>query len=196
MNHLLIYMHPSENSFNGAIMNELTSVLTEYNENVAVTRLFDETDTTHLTINEYSESLKGIYPQKVRNEHEKIAAADRLFFVFPVWWGGFPSIGKAYLDRHLSYGFAYELEGESPIPLLSGKKVSLIFTTGAPEAVFNESGMYDHMVSLLDKSIFQFCGLELDGVLHFGDVIQRNDNERKRMLKSVRQFAAGIIHKD
>jgi NAD(P)H dehydrogenase (quinone) len=188
MNHYIIYMHPSKDSFNGAILNELMCSLIEKKHDVKVNHLYSKPFDSHLTWNEYKESLNNRYVDDSLAEQKMIQWADRIIFIFPVWWGGFPSIGKGYIDRILSYGFAYELQGESPIPLMKNKKVSLVFTTGAPEEEFIQSGMYDHMVELMDKSIFEFCGFKLDGVLHFGDVIQKSDEERHQMLRSVKDF--------
>jgi len=192
MNHYIIQMHPSKDSFNEAILTKLIQSLTEKKDLVKVNHLYSKPFDSQLTWNEYQKSLDHRYEEDSLAEHELIQWADRLIFLFPVWWGGFPSIGKGYIDRVLSYGFAYELQGESPIPLMKGKKVSLVFTTGAPREEFVQSGMYEHMVDLLDKSIFQFCGFKLDGVLHFGDVIQKSDDERQAMLASVKEFCDGL----
>jgi NAD(P)H dehydrogenase (quinone) len=188
----VIYMHPSKDSFNGAILEKMLHSLAQLNVQVEVKNLYKEFQDAHLSLEEYEQSMNGKYAEDVLQEHKKIMEADQFIFLFPVWWGGFPAIGKGYLDRILSYGFAYELEGESPIPLLKGKKASLVFTTGAPEKEFHQSGMYDHMIHLLDKSVFQFCGIELDQILHFGDVIQKSDSDRKQMLDHVENFCARI----
>lgn len=188
MNDYLIYMHPSKDSFNGAILNTLMQSLTDHNHEVRINHLYSNSFNSLLTREEYQKSLDNHYDDDILVEQKMIQWADRLIFVFPVWWGGFPSIGKGYIDRVLSYGFAYELQGESPIPLMNDKKVSLVFTTGAPKEVFVQSGLYENMIELLDKSIFQFCGFKLDGILHFGDVIQKSDEERYQMLRSVNEF--------
>ncbi|MCE7793554.1 NAD(P)H-dependent oxidoreductase [Salipaludibacillus sp. CUR1] len=195
MSYLIVYMHPSKDSFNGAVLQAAREELDKLNYPVEIKELANEKFSPHLSKEEYKESLSGEYPEDISKEHEKIKEAEHLIFIFPVWWGGFPALGKGYIDRVFSYGFAYELEGETPLPQLNGKKVSLIFTTGAPEKEFHESGMYGHMVELLDQSIFKFCGLELDGVLHFGDVIQSSDKDRQEMLKTVRQFISNLAEK-
>ncbi|WP_280769329.1 NAD(P)H-dependent oxidoreductase [Salipaludibacillus daqingensis] len=188
MNVYIIYMHPVKDSFNGSILKELITSLTEKKHQVEVNHLYAGPFKSHLTWEEYRESLNHHYESDCEEEQEMIRWADQIIFIFPVWWGGFPAIGKGYIDRVLSYGFAYELNGESPIPLMKNKKVSMIFTTGAPEEEFIESGMYHHMVDLIDKSIFQFCGFKLDGVIHLGDVIQKSDEQRQDMLKIVKEF--------
>lgn len=185
-------MHPSEDSFNGAILRELTTQLEHKDHNVTISKLSMDWFNPQLSKKEYEASLQGSYSPIIVQEHEKVRQADRLIFIFPLWWGGFPAIGKGYIDRVFSYGFAYELEGEKPIPLLKDKKASLIFTTGTPASEFNNSGLYNHTVELIDKSIFQFCGITLDGVLHFGDVIQASKETREKMLQSTREFSKNV----
>ncbi|MCR6111443.1 NAD(P)H-dependent oxidoreductase [Bacillus sp. A301a_S52] len=189
MNYFIIFMHPSEDSFNGAILREVTSQLEHEKHDVNVLKLSNDWFNPYLSMEEYEASLQGVYPPIIAQEHEKIRQADRLIFIFPLWWGGFPAIGKGYIDRVFSYGFAYELDGEEPIPLLKDKKAALIFTTGTPERDFKTSGLYENTVELINKSIFQFCGITLDGVLHFGDVIQASGENRQKMLQATREFS-------
>ncbi|UCZ52035.1 NAD(P)H-dependent oxidoreductase [Bacillus shivajii] len=188
MNHLVIYMHPSRDSFNGAILSEYTKALQKAGKQVNVRNLTEQSFPPVLLKSEYEESLQGINKKDVVDEQKFIIDADIITFLFPLWWGGFPAIGKGYVDRVFSYDFAYRLINEKPIPLLTGKKVRMIFTSGTPEGELHQSGLYDQMVNLIDKSIFKFCGLELDGILHFGNVIEATNKERSKMLKEVVEF--------
>ncbi|PIB63727.1 NAD(P)H-dependent oxidoreductase, partial [Pseudomonas sp. 2822-17] len=79
--------------------------------------------------------------------------------------------------------------GEDPIPLLTGKKAAMIYTTGTPKEQFINEDIELNFLDLVDKTIFQFCRLENKGNLHFGDVIQCSDLERRMMLQEVETFA-------
>ena len=48
-------------------------------------------------------------PRIVREQQEKVAWAEGLIFVAPVFWMGFPAILKGWLERVFAYGFAYTL---------------------------------------------------------------------------------------
>ncbi|QKS71806.1 NAD(P)H-dependent oxidoreductase [Paenalkalicoccus suaedae] len=184
--YLIVYMHPSTDSFNGAILQTLQE---ELGETSNVRNLAEISFIPHLTKEEYELTQKGIYSSDVEREWAFIHEAEHILFVFPLWWGSFPAIGKGYLDRVLAFGKAYELDGEEPVPLMSNKKASLIFTTGTPKEDFMKEGLYEQVVHLIEQHIFTFCGLKLENVLHFGDVIQSSDSDRKKMLEDIVSFA-------
>lgn len=184
---LILLMHPSSDSFNRAICEQVKTALEDGGNTVDVRDIYQLSFDPVLTQQEYEASLKGDYPSDILREQAYIDLADEIIIIFPVWWGGFPACGKGYIDRVLSYGFAYELDGETPLPKLTGKSASLVFTTGAPESVWKGSGLHQAMVQLVDESILQFCGIKLNKTIHFGDVIQVHDGERRQMLEDVYQ---------
>ena len=182
---LILFMHPSESSFNRSLCDQVQAGLQNAGGSVDVRDIYDISFDPVLTQYEYEQSIEGRYSQDVLKEQTYIETADEVIIIFPVWWGMFPARGKGYLDRVLSYGFAYELEGEEPIPQLNNKDVSLVFTTGAPSEEWKNSGMHEAMVHLIDRSILQFCGLSLRRTVHYGNVIQASDKERQAMLEDV-----------
>ncbi|WP_096435795.1 NAD(P)H-dependent oxidoreductase [Alteribacter populi] len=189
MRHLIIYMHPSKESFNGAILEEYTKALTNSGHDVLVRALSEYVFSPFLTKQEYEDSLQEVYTPDVVEEHQHITWADAITFIFPLWWGGLPAIGKGYVDRVFSYGFAYRLKEESPVPKLTGKKVATICTTGSPSDVYREQGMHEAINRIFDKGIFQFCGLEVHNHRYFGNVILCSDEERKKMLAETKELA-------
>jgi NAD(P)H dehydrogenase (quinone) len=51
-------------------------------------------------------------PADLPAQQAKVARADGLVFVAPVFWMGFPAILKGWMERVFSYGFAYTLTRE------------------------------------------------------------------------------------
>ncbi|MDG5789206.1 NAD(P)H-dependent oxidoreductase [Evansella sp. AB-P1] len=189
MKHLIVFMHPTKKSFNGAILDTYVDGLRSNGDTVIIRSLYEQELQPLLSQQEYKNTLANTYKLDVKKEQSYIEEADVISFIFPLWWGGFPAVGKGYIDRIFSYGFAYRLKGESPIPLLTGREVRMIFTSGTPEEEMRNSKMYTHFVDLTEKSIFSFCGLKLTDVLYFGDVLQCGDERRKEMLHKVEQLA-------
>ncbi|WP_246125609.1 NAD(P)H-dependent oxidoreductase [Alkalicoccus halolimnae] len=190
---MIIYMHPSQDSFNGSVYEAFTKGLkgtvTTHSPGI-------ENFNPNLTIEEYNASVQGTYASDLAEAHEDLKQADHIVFMFPLWWGSFPAAGKGFIDRVFSYGVAYELEGEEPVPLLKGKKASLVFTTGAPPDVFHKQGLYKNVVNGIDDHLLAFCGLKLYGVLHFGDVQQISDEKREVMLDDAERFATALSEED
>ncbi|WP_026690329.1 NAD(P)H-dependent oxidoreductase [Alteribacter aurantiacus] len=190
MNHLLVFMHPSNDSFNGSLLRAYQDELVKNGHRVVVRSLYEMNFNPILTVEEYKDTFKGIYKEDIQQEHDYLNWADAVTFLFPFWWGGFPSIGKGYIDRVLSFGFAYRLNGETPIPLLNGKKAAFICTTGSPSEEYEKSGMHERVVRLTDDAIFRFCGLELVSHTFFGGVLVCSDEERKKMMAQTKEIAA------
>ena len=186
--HLIVYMHPSKDSFNHAVLDTYRKALQKSGKEVVVRDLYRLSFAPLLTQAEYEYSLMSRYAQDVAEEHAYLERAEAITFLFPVWWGGLPAIGKGYLDRVLTYGFAFELENERPIPKMEGKPLGMIYTTGAPRDVW-ENGQKDWMEQLFKTGIADFCGFKHVTPLHLGHAVLADDNERERMFESVREYA-------
>ncbi|SFL53151.1 NAD(P)H-dependent oxidoreductase [Salibacterium qingdaonense] len=188
---LIWFMHPDRNSFNGTVLKTLQQRLELWGVQTQV-RWIPEMDISfQLTKNEYHESLSGRYPEEIQYEHSWINWADAVLLIFPLWWGGFPAAGKGFMDRVLSYGFAYTMEGETPVPKMEGKKVGAVYTTGAPKEDFCSSR--ERLEALWDEQIFAFCGFETLPFLHLGNVVQTDEAGRDKRLGNVEKYAEELI---
>ena len=48
-------------------------------------------------------------PKDVLAQQEKVAAADGLAFVAPIFWMNFPAILRGWMERVFTYGFVYTM---------------------------------------------------------------------------------------
>ncbi|HET7657709.1 MAG TPA: NAD(P)H-dependent oxidoreductase [Bacillales bacterium] len=192
MKHCIIFAHPKLNSFNGAILHNYRQALEEYGHDVEVRDVYRLNWDPVLTWEEYQAQFNGKYATDVLVEQAFIREAEAVTFIYPVWWAGLPARAKGYLDRVFAYGFAYELDGEDPIPLLKGKKAATIFTSGTPEEIYRTSGMSESLKKTMEEGVFDFCGFETIGHLYFGNAVLSSDQERERMLFEVSKFAGGF----
>ncbi|SDI55662.1 NAD(P)H-dependent oxidoreductase [Natribacillus halophilus] len=186
--HLIIYMHPSEDSFNRALLDEYRAAWEARGEEVVVRDLYRLAFDPLLSWTEYEQSQHYHYQEDIIAEHRYIERAAGVTFIFPVWWGSLPAIGKGYLDRVLSFGFAFELDGETPIPKMAEKPLGMIYTTGAPQEVWERSGQKEWMENLFKKAISDFCGFRQVRPLHLGYVVLADEDERETMFAQVRQY--------
>ncbi|ADH99010.1 NAD(P)H-dependent oxidoreductase [Salisediminibacterium selenitireducens] len=185
---LIVFMHSSAETFNGAILRQVTGIFDEQQVSYDVRMLHELSFDPVLSLEDYQNSLEGHYSAFMEQEHEYWRKADEIIVLFPLWWGFFPALGKGYLDQVLSYGFAYELEGESPIAAaLKDKQMSIILTSGSPYEEMKANGLHDQLIDTIDRTIIQFCGMTMNRVVHLGDVIQANDQEKQAMFRQVRE---------
>jgi NAD(P)H dehydrogenase (quinone) len=100
--------------------------------------------------------------------------------IFPLWWAGYPAIIKGYIDKVLSFGFAYKVGPNGIEGLLTGKKVVLFTTMGNTVEEYEDKNLIGAFKQTLGDEIFNFCGME---ILHHQFFPQIPDaSEEKKQL--------------
>jgi len=186
MNHLIVYAHPFEDSFNHAILENAVSSLESKGHSVVVRDLYALGFNPVLSPVDFKELRSGNTPEDIATEQAFIKNADAITLIYPLWWTGLPAILKGYIDRIFAYGFAYQYTKEGMVEgLLSSKKGFMITTQGTPNAFYDASGMTKSLKQTTDEGIFSFCGIETLDHLFFGGISTSDDLTRKEMLQSV-----------
>jgi NAD(P)H dehydrogenase (quinone) len=105
-------------------------------------------------------------PRDVRRHQERVAWAEGLAFISPVWFVGFPAIMKGWIERVFTVKFAFSLSSAGwhgdiagRIPLLRHKKALIISTT-----IFNkdayDAGLREAMKRLIDEWTLHYPGIQ------------------------------------
>jgi NAD(P)H dehydrogenase (quinone) len=105
-------------------------------------------------------------PRDVAVQQQKVAAADALAFVAPVYFVGFPAILKGWIERVFTLGFAFGLSPEGwrgdldgRLPLLHHRKALILSTTIFDERSYAASGIGAAMTRLIDEFSLHFPGI-------------------------------------
>ena len=158
MKHLIIYAHPNPNSFNRAI---LDSVIKASEPHCVIVRDLNNLEfNPTLSWQECLATFSGNYAEDVSQEHQHWQQADLITLIYPLWWMGFPAILKGYLDRVLTYGFAYKNGENESIGLLKGKKMQHFVTMGNTNEKYAQKGFLKSLDDTLGNGLFNFCGIE------------------------------------
>ena len=110
MKALIVYCHPSKESFNHAV---LETVQRELNEAGAQSRLIDlyaegfQPAMSREDLDEYEDT--SINTARIAQHTESLAWCDSLIFIYPTWWFGQPAMLKGWLDRVLVPGVAFSM---------------------------------------------------------------------------------------
>lgn len=127
-------------------------------------------------------------------EMQNLMDVDILIFNFPLWWFGMPAILKGWVDRVLSYGFAYggSYGMGKDGGRFKGKKAFLNITTGSPQALYQkDSGHHrtiDDILLNINKGILELVGFEvLPANVLFG-VSRATHEEREKMIASYQDY--------
>jgi NAD(P)H dehydrogenase (quinone) len=105
-------------------------------------------------------------PKDVAVQQRKVAAADALAFISPVYFVGFPAILKGWIERVFSLGFAFGFTAEAwrgdvngRLPLLKHRKALIINTTIFDERTY-DAGLRDAMTKLVDEFCLLYPGIQ------------------------------------
>ncbi|WP_109082799.1 NAD(P)H-dependent oxidoreductase [Aggregatibacter kilianii] len=185
MKHLIISAHPNPQSFNRALVEEVIKATRQAGGETVVRDLYTLDFNPVLSWRELNASMEGIVPAEIKFEQKLITEADLITFIYPLWWMGFPAILKGYLDRVLSYGFAYQNENNISVGLLEHKKIQQFITMGNSIEKYQQLGFDKALKSCLVDGLFNFCGIT--DIQHdiFGNIHLLDETERQTILISV-----------
>ncbi|MBN6064170.1 NAD(P)H-dependent oxidoreductase [Aggregatibacter actinomycetemcomitans] len=174
MKHLIISAHPNQHSFNRAIVERIVKASHELGAETTVRDLYTLNFNPVLSWNELNAGPEGIVPAEIKFEQNLIKEADLITLVYPLWWMGFPAILKGYLDRVLSYGFAYQTENGGSVGLLGDKKMQHFITMGNNLERYQIIAFDKALQTCLVDGLFNFCGItdihhEIFGDIHLLD---------------------------
>jgi NAD(P)H dehydrogenase (quinone) len=169
-NTLVIYSHPLDKGHNATILGDVLTELKERKEKYELINLYKEKFNPVLSTEEMNTRGKAI-SKEIRKYQDKIAKADRLIFIYPIWWNAPPAILKGFIDRVFSAGFAFKYVqtpmGTRPKGLLQEKK-AIVFTTSGGPAFYFKYFVKARGSKTIAKDTLQFCGMKSKG-FHYGN---------------------------
>jgi 1,4-dihydroxy-2-naphthoate octaprenyltransferase len=104
--------------------------------------------------------------------------------VYPNWWGTYPALFKAFLDRILLPGFAFQVEEKGWKGLLSGRSAQIITTMDTPFWVYRWI-LGAPGIRAMVRATFGFCGIKPVQVKLFGPVHGSTPAQRQEWLGEV-----------
>ncbi len=128
-------------------------------------------------------------PKDVVIQQQKVAQADGLAFIAPVFWLGFPAILRGYFERVYNYGFAYALKPEGwkgnvkgRIPLLRHEKALVITPTQFKEEDY-QNGLQQAMTTIYDDWGLRYPGVKRVEHVYFYAVSAVDEATQKSFLE-------------
>jgi len=129
-------------------------------------------------------------PKDVLLQQKKVAEADILVFITQVFWMHFPALVKGWMERVLTYGFAYRLnengwkgDPDGRIPLLKIKKAIIMHPTFFDEKAYRERGFKVAMESILDDWSLKYPGIQSVDHIYFHSILSVSADTRRKYLE-------------
>lgn len=194
MDILIIYAHPETKGFCFHILQQVKTKLSQKGANFEVLDLYQINYDPVMK----EEELYTAGNKKVNKENKemqaKIEEAEKLVFIYPVWWASMPAILKGFLDRVFTPGFAFTYKGErliSAVPegLLKEKEALVFQTLGGPRwAYFLLGNPPKRMIKLF---ALWYSGIQTKVTQIFN--ANKLDAERKKEVTKMVQRSLGFI---
>jgi NAD(P)H dehydrogenase (quinone) len=147
----------------------------------------DLSDVVHL--------MAKFHPRDVLDQQARVARADGLVFIAPVYWMGFPAMLKGWIERVFSYGFAYSLTPEGwngyvkgRVPLLKLRKALIISTTFFREENYEASGFREAIARITDDWGLKYPGVKEVEHVYFYAPAAVGPEVRQEYLASAYRF--------
>ena len=189
---LIIYTHPNHRSLSYAFLQE---VLLGSKENAAIEEikvldLYEEGFNPILVFNETKRRRDMHADPALARYREQLIWADKIVFVYPIWWGRPPAMLIGYIDQMFASGFAYkDTGGMLPEGLLKGKSVICISTMKGP-ALYPLFWLYNAHKTLMRKALFNYVGIKKVKFFEFGSMESPRGRQKDKLNKIYRYFRA------
>ncbi len=146
------------------------------------------------TTQQIAKFIREHAPKDAREQWAKVAAADGLAFISPVFWLHFPAILTGWFERVFAYGSAYELthegwEGHASgrVPLMHHQKALVISTTLFSEADY-KADWEQPMTRIIDDWGLRYPGVKNVEHIYFYEVAIADQLMLQGYLRRARQL--------
>lgn len=103
----------------------------------------------------------GVAPPVIAAVQARMAAADHLVFLYPLWMGDMPAVLKGFLEQCLRPGFAFgpqQPDGNRQGGGLRGKSAHVVVTMGMPALIYRWY-FGAHSLRSFRSNILRFAGI-------------------------------------
>ncbi|MEO3945925.1 NAD(P)H-dependent oxidoreductase [Gorillibacterium sp. CAU 1737] len=187
---LIIYTHPNHESLSHAFLNKVLEGSRENSavQEVRVTDLYAEDFDPRLVFNHEKRRRDMHLDPRLEQYRQDLLWADKLVFIYPLWWGRPPAMLLGFIDQMFASNFAYRATGGLfPEGLLKGRSVVCITPmqgpTHYPLFFLNNA----HKV-LMKRALFGYVGMKKVKFFEFGSMEKPNGKQAKRLEQIYRYF--------
>lgn len=131
-------------------------------------------------------------PEPILSEREKIAAADHVVIIFPLWLGSLPAKARAFLEQAARGGFFLEETEDNkgwPKRLMKGKSARVVVTMGMPGIAYSLL-MDQGSLKAIERALLGLSGFKPVHHTVLGGVDGAGDEKRKAWLEEMRALGA------
>ena len=183
----VIFAHPSRQSFTREVLDEFLRGLQEAGHSIEIGDLYQMNFKSDMDRQQYTRETgtdpDAPLPADVMQEHAKLNAADALVIIYPVWWSDCPAKLKGWFDRVLTFGYAYNYDGDKhSTAKLEIQKALVICPAGHPVDYLEQIGIAESMRRVMINDRLLGVGVKKARMEILGGMMQNDPEIRKRNL--------------
>jgi len=183
----IVYAHPYEKSFNHAILERVTELLSAANKQYTVLDLYADQFTPVFSKEELSYYSQGkALDPLVSSYQATLSEVQSVIFIFPIWWNDVPAIVKGFFDKVMLKNFAFGDGGDHITGLLTHIKEAKVITTSEEPTTFIKSSTGNAIEKVLIEATFKHIGIEHAEWINHGQISQTSAEEKARFLEDLR----------
>lgn len=158
MHVLTVLDHPNPNSFSHAAAQHFVAGAEAAGHSTELADLHAEGFNPLWTMADIDSDGKTNVPADVAREQDRIARADAICLVFPLFWWGMPSMIKGWVDRVWSWGWAYDQLDDYEKSLQRNRSGLLLIPAGARSDEVESKGYRAALDTCWTEGTFGFFG--------------------------------------
>lgn len=201
---LTVFAHPFQTKYPSAVMDAFHAPLRDAGWSVDVLDLHAEGFDPRFTAEDHAHFWGGPIPSEIARAHERVNRADRLAFIFPVYWWGMPALMKGWIERVFTVGWAYQFGNSvedrgkgAKSSLLGNKPTVLIGIAGSKQGTYEKYGYDEAMRTQMDVGTFAYCGIrDVESHLIYDVEGDHNAGKRDAGLELSGRIAAAFMAPD
>ena len=204
MKSLVIFAHPVPGTYPFAVLDAATETLRAHGDEVALLDLYADGFDPRFTSADHQHFWGGPKPADIQRYHAMVDRADRLVFVYPVYWWGMPAIMKGWIERVFTGDWAYVYgdgvadRGQAGLKgLLQNRPTLLLGIGGSTQRTYTRYGYDEAMRTTIDVGVFSYCGIR-DVTSHTLFDVEGDANAERRAdyLTEVRERVSAFVDPD
>jgi NAD(P)H dehydrogenase (quinone) len=190
---VIVFNHPYDGSYCNAILQSVISGLQDANQEVDLIHLDNDGFNPVMTARDLKAfTERNPVDPHVINYKERLAVADHLVLIFPIWWELMPAMTKGFIDKVIFPGaaYAYSKSGYRMIPLFKKIKSVTVITTMNTASIVYRLIFGNAVKKAIMTGTFWKTGYKNRKWINLSMVKMVSDQKRKKWLAKInRRFA-------
>lgn len=189
MNIYIIYGHPNHNGLCYAALEKVRQGFADAGHQIRVTDLYQDNEFDPILRYEDPRELGDLKnDENTRIYRENITWADKLVFIYPIWWASMPALLKGFIDCVFSSGFAYNFKGVFPTGHWGDKSAWIVVVHDTPR-ILSQLVQRDYGRILQYQILRSMTGIKRVRRTEMAFTKRSNLSQRKKWLEKVYRIA-------